>query len=102
MPPLQDPIGVAVTAVDVTAEFEPDPELSKVLDGYSSAVDGKMEEVIIFIIVIFLIIIFLVVIFLGIMIVLVIIFLTIIFLLLILLIIIFLMIIFLTSYSPVE
>ena len=82
LPPLrQDPIGVAVTAVDVTAEFEPDPELSKLLDGYSSAVDGKMEEVVIFIIVIFLIIIFIVV---------------------IVLVIIILIIIFLPSYSPVE
>ena len=38
-------MGVEVEAVDVTKDFDPDPELNETLEKYTDVVEGKMGEV---------------------------------------------------------
>ena len=38
-------MGVEVEAIDVTKDFDPDPELNETLEKYTDVVEGKMGEV---------------------------------------------------------
>merc|ERR1719348_722901 len=41
----EETVGVEVEAIDVTKDFEPDPELNETLEKYTDVVEGKMGEV---------------------------------------------------------